>query len=166
MAISTIGADGLASSSVTRAKMGYAGAVLQVVQASYSTQVTNSSSTFATTGLSASITPTSSSNKILVLANVAVYYGSANNMYLGLRINRGGSFPWTNYFFNNVGAIVMLNNTYGINYLDSPATTSSTTYTIEFNCPSSASAYAYPTAQLLSAGNQSQSTITLLEVAA
>ena len=43
------------------------GSVLQVVQATYSTNVTTGGTTFIDTGLTATITPTSSSNKILVI---------------------------------------------------------------------------------------------------
>jgi hypothetical protein len=42
------------------------GKVLQVVTATYSTQATTSSTTFADSGLTASITPSSASNKVLV----------------------------------------------------------------------------------------------------
>ena len=46
-----------------------AGTVLQVVQGTTSTEVSSSSSTFADTGLSASITPSSASSKILILVS-------------------------------------------------------------------------------------------------
>jgi len=164
--------DMLASAAVTSAKVGSlgtsnlpAGSVLQVVQSSYATNVQITTSTYTSTGLTASITPSSASNKILVLANVNVYYGSQNNIIFGMRINRAGSYPWTNYYFNNVGSVVNLMNPYGINYLDSPSTTSSTTYTIEFNTTSGASIYSYPNAQYAPGGNQSQSTMTLMEIA-
>ena len=42
------------------------GSVLQVVQGSYSTQTTTTSTTYVTTNLSATITPTSASSKILI----------------------------------------------------------------------------------------------------
>ena len=48
--------------------------VLQVVTANYATQVTNNTSTYADTGLTASITPSATSSKVLV-------YVSQNNMY-------------------------------------------------------------------------------------
>jgi hypothetical protein len=81
MAISTIGTDGLASSAVTSAKLASgapsraqlpAGTVLQVVQ-TVKTDFWSTSSTSAVdiTGLSVSITPTSATSKILILANVS-----------------------------------------------------------------------------------------------
>ena len=47
-----------------------AGSVLQVVQATTSTEVSTTSTSYVSAGLSASITPTSSSNKILILVEI------------------------------------------------------------------------------------------------
>jgi hypothetical protein len=53
--------------------------VLQVVNATYSTSTTSSTTTYADTGLSASITPSNSSNKILILiSHVGLSKGSAS----------------------------------------------------------------------------------------
>jgi hypothetical protein len=112
-----------------------AGSVLQVVQGTYSTETTSSSSTFADTGLSASITPTSSSSKILVLVSIGGIGKGAVNTSLGLKLFRGatdlGLFTslagYTNTTTTNYSA------TASVNYLDSPATTSSTTYKVQFN---------------------------------
>ena len=45
------------------------GSVLQVVQAEYSSETSSTSGTYADTGLTATITPTTSSSKILVSVN-------------------------------------------------------------------------------------------------
>ena len=67
MPISTIPAAGLSSGVPTRAQLP-AGSVLQVVQTVKTSTFTTSSTSFTdVTGLSVSITPTSASNKILVL---------------------------------------------------------------------------------------------------
>jgi hypothetical protein len=50
------------------------GAVLQVVNATYSTYTSSSSSTFADTGLTASITPSATSSKILVIVSYKTFY--------------------------------------------------------------------------------------------
>lgn len=146
MAISTIGTDALASSSVTSAKLASgapsraqlpAGTVLQVVQVSSSTQVTNTSNTnWADVGLSASITPTSSTSKILVAFNV-----QCGNRTSGLgemfRIKRAGSVIFTQQQFSQVPDVSMASENNGIGgmsylgYLDSPATVSSIAYTGE-----------------------------------
>lgn len=164
MAISTIGTNALASSAVTRTKIGYAGAVLQVVQMTSSTQVSNSSSTFATTGLTQAITPSSSSSKILIMAYCPIRMGSSNGIYGGIRINKNsGTILMTDTMANNVSAIVDISYPITLVYLDSPATTSSTTYTIEFNTTGSASPYVYPTVNYT--GNPHLSTLTLMEIA-
>ena len=63
------------------------GSVLQVVQATKTDTATTSSGTYASL-LSANITPTSSSSKILVIANISIGgYGSTP----ALRLNRGGT---------------------------------------------------------------------------
>ena len=136
------------------------GSVLQVVSATYSTFTTSTSATYADTGLTASITPTSSSSKILVIVNqngvgktgnqqvsIRLFRGSTNIVQMGEDDGNTGTTT-TNYF----GSV-------STSYLDSPATTSSTTYKTQFRTPSGGSA-AY--VQLGSA----VSTITLLEIAA
>jgi len=104
--------------------------VLQVVQGSTSTQVavTSTGSTTAT-GLSVSITPLFSTSKILVFVSQNVFIqGSSQNagtIYLyrnGSQIGTTGSYPIWATNSSETGQI------YNISYLDSPATTSSTTY--------------------------------------
>lgn len=107
----------------------YTGAVLQVVQATTTTEVSTTSSSYVSTGFSASITPSSSSNKILILGSVIVRVPSNNGNYQhniyrnnttalapvafrGLIQCRGGNYDQTPAFM----------------YLDSPASTSSTSY--------------------------------------
>ena len=62
------------------------GSVLQVVNATYSTYTTTSSSTFADTGLTATITPTSATSKILVLLNVNGVAKETGNTGCALRL--------------------------------------------------------------------------------
>ena len=63
-----VDADMLASNSVTSGKLasGVGGKVLQVVHANYGTQTSTSANSYSNSGLTASITPSSSSSKILV----------------------------------------------------------------------------------------------------
>ena len=109
-----------------------AGGVLQVVNATYSTQVTTTSASFVTTGLTASITPSSSTNKILVIATMPFAINTANEN-TQLTIYRGG----TNISPNTaLSALQSGAATYGsacLTILDSPSTTSSTTYTVYGN---------------------------------
>ena len=69
LASDSVGSTQLASSSVTRPKLGYAGAILQVVNTYYATATSQSITGGAInniTGLEAVITPTSTSSKILI----------------------------------------------------------------------------------------------------
>ena len=138
------------------------GSVLQVVQGSFSTETTSSSSTFADTGLSASITPTSSTSKILVLVNHSVNHksaGSADNS-LSLRIVRGSTTisTFTDYL-GYTNSALLLNFSSSFSYLDSPATTSATTYKTQF-------ASTFNSNQVRICQNNTPATITLLEIAA
>lgn len=106
------------------------GKVLQVVNATTSTTVTSTTSTYADTNLTATITPSSTSSKILVIVHQVGLQKSSQDTYGLLRLVRGSTqilqfeaqFGNTNSTANNeIGAS-------GCNYLDSPATTSPTTY--------------------------------------
>ena len=160
MPLSKIDSDSLNSGVPTRAQMPV-GSVLQVVQGNLETTASTTSSTYASTGLSASITPTSASSKILVLTSA--WCRKRGSAYIGLRLYRGGSsivtfaagFLYTENSNVNDGVGAF-------NYLDSPATTSSTTYTLYFaNVPGSGTV----TMNSDGSGN-SYSTITLMEIAA
>jgi hypothetical protein len=138
-----------------------AGNVLQVVQAETSTETSNSSSTFADTGLSATITPTSTSSKILVLVNHstnAKSNASADNS-MSLRIVRGSTTISTFAQFlgyTNSTLLVYFSASYA--YLDSPSTTSATTYKTQF-------ASSFNSASVRVCSNNTPASITLLEIA-
>jgi hypothetical protein len=106
------------------------GTVLQVVYAQSTTQATSTTTTFATTNLSASITPQSTSSKILVLT-AQPFLASVAYTAIGMRLVRGATVVWstnsTNYFVTDTGTMS------NIFYLDSPSTISAATYTVEFN---------------------------------
>lgn len=108
----------------------------QIVQGTATTNTTTTSSTFVTTGLSATITPSSSSSKILVIAQPLIYTnGSATGPVL--TVYRGATnlgvgtytYPALGWAFANNSS---LGQSFPIIYLDSPATTSATTYTVYF----------------------------------
>ena len=86
MAISTIGSDGLASSSVTRPKIGYAGAVLQV-QSVYLTSATQLTSSGALHELSTSLriafTPASASSILYLRAYGSFVSPASNSLMYG-----------------------------------------------------------------------------------
>ena len=112
--------------------------VVQVVTVVKNDTFTMSSTTWTDiTGLSASITPTSASNRILILAHLMGSNGSAD--VGGIRFVRGSttigvpatagnrmlvSFVSSSYTGNNP-------NNYSMAFIDSPATTSATTYKLQ-----------------------------------
>jgi hypothetical protein len=90
----------------------------------YSTLTTSSSTTFIDTGLSASITLSSTSSKVLVLVAQSCFGGSyLENGAVSLNRNSTELFQWQDVAYP--GSIV---SAFTANYLDSPATTSSVTY--------------------------------------
>jgi len=111
------------------------GKVLQVVAAYTTTATVTTSSTFATTTLTANITPSSATSKVLVMHNLQEVYknsGDADNA-VKIRLMRGATALSTSS--NQTGwtqAANKLTVSQSASYLDSPATTSSTTYTVQF----------------------------------
>jgi hypothetical protein len=140
------------------------GKVLQVVNATYSTLVSNSTSTFATTNLTATITPTLASSKILVFVNQAGCRKSDEQTTnrLAIRLLRGATEIVAD-FAGNAGLNGQTYDNYvgscSVTYLDSPATTSATTYSTEFKNVVNA-------ARVSVQSNDSTSTITLMEIGA
>ena len=151
------------------------GSVLQVVSATMTdTLAYASANTYADiAGLTATITPTSTSSKIMVTCNVAII-NTNSNVYVALK--RGSTFVGTGPASGNRSQVSSSNayNTgsnalLGLNfeYLDSPSTTSATTYKVQSITDSSAATYVNRTPSDTNAvhGVRSQSTITLMEIA-
>lgn len=145
---------------VTKASMPV-GSVIQVVSATYSTAVTSSTSTYVDTGLTASITPTSATNKILVLVSQNGVSKVTNDTTCKIQLLRGASSINVFAFFAGRNSSTQINSVGSAStcYLDSPATTSATTYKTQF---ASSQGNASATVQEAS----ETSTITLLEVVA
>jgi hypothetical protein len=139
------------------------GSVLQVVQGTTATQVTSSSGTFVDTGLTATITPSSSSSKILVIVQ-QTGCGKINDVTLQLQLLRNATVLFE---FESVGgwtasATRNFIGTCGTTYLDSPATASAVTYKTQMSAFSSAASVF---TQYDVGSGSSTSTITLLEIA-
>jgi hypothetical protein len=115
------------------------GKVLQVVEGTSVTSVSTSSSTYVTTGLSASITPSATSSKVLVICNFTAQQDTSGNA-ARFTIIRGVTDidPATDGFAKlRVGAANLFGNV-PMTTLDTPSTTSSTTYTAHFKTGSGA----------------------------
>ena len=112
------------------------GHVVQVVTNTYSTETTTAAGSFTDTGITATITPTSTSSKILVLCNLCsagVLNSSgadANGFYKLLRGSTDlvQSLQRT-YDYGNSGSIIF--GQHLMSWLDSPSTTSATTYKLQ-----------------------------------
>jgi hypothetical protein len=120
------------------------GSVIQVVSSiktdvtSYSTNINAGYASYSSTGVSVSITPISTTSKILVLANLSVGVNSGSICVFALK--RDSSFPAlgnsaSGYYQvtqtgRGVGGNIHGMHHSGIMYLDSPSTTSSVTYTV------------------------------------
>jgi hypothetical protein len=135
-----------------------AGNVIQVVNATSTSTFSTTSTSFVTTGFSASITPTSSSSKILALLSANGFHGSSSaqvwvTLYRGAT-ELSGATNGLNGISNGAGGIIGVLN---FSYLDSPATTSSTTYTIYIRTSAGTGYFN---------SNNSLVTLQLLEIAA
>lgn len=146
-------------------RLNRAGNVLQVVQGTLGTQASTSSSTFADTGLTATITPTSASSKILVSVHHAGCYKTTGNTALQIKLLRNGSDI---FWLERLGGDTQSTGTSGFGtvstmYLDSPATTSALTYKTQYASSQNTALVAINT---LTASIAPTSTITLMEIAA
>lgn len=187
MAISTIGQNGLnAPLSLTSPNLGTpsainlsnatalakaalpTGSVLQVLQTATAATIQTSSTSFVTTGFAQSITPTSSTSKILININGGgAYMGAGSSVTMRVTIYRGGTDLSAGYGITNNG--MMRFSTpggswmlvpYSMMWLDSPATTSLTTYTVYFRNADTAGTVDF------SNTDRGVVTLTLMEIAA
>lgn len=106
------------------------GKVLQVVQAQDTSQTAITTTTYTDTGLSATITPSSTSSKILVMWNNQgkVNTGSSNNIIGFIQTLRGTTAIGGDAKFRHDGVVGETGYTLSYAYTDSPATTSAITY--------------------------------------
>jgi hypothetical protein len=139
------------------------GKVLQVVTGVTTTNSSNTTATLADTGLTASITPTSASNKILVM--VAQHYLSYRaNTAAGARIAllRDTTVIVGNTSYDIIQGYASTNENKGIHtivYMDSPATTSSITYKTQHRVESATNS-----AVIEISRNSHPSSIVLMEI--
>jgi hypothetical protein len=143
------------------------GKVLQVVSTSYTTEKTISSTSYTDTDLTLSITPTLATSKILVLVGQVIKHNNAASpsyVFVMGQLVRGSTVLLTD-FTNvlqaaqstaaNLGSSMYM----GYSYLDSPATTSSTTYKTQAK-------YSTNSTGVVVQYNGTPSTMTLMEIGA
>ena len=156
------GTNGLTFNNATTQNSG--GKVLQVVSSTNTTNSNNSTNTYADTGLTASITPLFSNSKILVIISAQIGtsgYSAGLNPVVNVQLVRGSTGIYyvssTSYNYASGSGGISINIPMAITYQDSPATTSSTTYKVQWKTASGNNA------SFNSDGGQS--TITLMEIA-
>lgn len=174
----TLGASGdtiSIPSGVTMTNSGTAsgfGKVLQVVTVHKADNFTTTSGTYVdVTGLSVSITPSSASNKILILGNMVFGVNGDNNVFAQLlrdsTVIASSTGNTNNSLFSvngNSTAFQYSGVSQGWAYLDSPSTTSSTTYKIQVKSGNGVVTAAVNT-RTLDNNLGGSSNITLMEIA-
>jgi|TARA_R100000455_G_C6216954_1_gene82659 hypothetical protein len=141
--ITGISAGGLPDGCVTADDLasGVGGKILQVVQATSDSKVSTTSSSYVDTPLSQAITPTATSNKILIRFKISASTNNGTNL-IGFQIVRGstaignGSQGSSRRFchsaFRGQYSDSHPHAVISGEFLDSPSTTSATTYKIQF----------------------------------
>jgi len=123
--------SGLTATGISAVQNLPAGSVLQVVSTTSNTQFSTTSSTNVSTGLTLNITPKFSTSKIFVMANAGVWAVSTNDQPIFTLVrnstNLGSSTRGFGQIYSAAGG---LQGQMAMQYLDSPATTSSTSYTV------------------------------------
>jgi len=111
------------------------GKVLQVVNASTQTQVNNTSGTYADTGLTANITPSATSSKVLVIINQVFAKSNADN-FVDCKVFRDstemGSVVGRSIAYTGDGGYLYPGVSFSYTVLDSPSSTSQVTYKVQF----------------------------------
>ena len=129
-------ADSAAATGIKWATPASGGKVLQVVQGTTTTSMSVTGTTFTDTNLTASITPSASTSKVLILTTQPLaIFASANRASAAIRLMRGATaiqttadFAMGTTYQNVTSNNSLLRYMQNYAYLDSPATTSSTTY--------------------------------------
>lgn len=134
------------------------GTILQIKNGTTTTQTTSASSTYVTSNLAATITPTSTTSKVLAQVSISLYNDTAGGE-IGLRLVRtiGGT---TTTLLTNAQAKTGASDVIYVPFmhLDSPASTSAITYTMHF-------ARAGGTGTVYTQVNSATSSITVMEIA-
>jgi hypothetical protein len=138
------------------------GSVLQVVSNTYSTATSTTSASFVTTNLAGSITPKFTTSKILVFITCNFQIGGTADNGAGILVSRNGTNIWIGnnasfYIYASTGGSLQSGFIATINYLDSPASTSSLTYTLQMQSRNSITTIAQYA--------NTPSIITLMEIA-
>lgn len=143
------------------------GSIIQTVQGVYSTESNTTSTSFVSTGITATITPQFANSTILVMASPMIYFdrvGSNDNIGATVIYRNGTQLgaSYTGYrTYDRGGSGIQAWSRPAINFLDTPASTSALTYTLYAKVLSSSSNCSW---NLTEAGATTYSQITLMEI--
>ncbi len=151
-----------------------AGSIVQIVQTVVSTHSFSTTSTSKTdiSGMSVAITPSSANNKVLISTNLN--YGGTHYSYYGFLLRGSTELAIPSSGYNPCSFAICSLTTSGSNwelhdrdfmYLDSPSTTSATTYKLQIQCQSGGTWYLNRTGRNGSTDCVCSSSITAMEVA-
>ena len=140
------------------------GKVLQVVNSLTTTEVSGTTS-YVDSGMTATITPTSASSKILVFASICVQCSraSSTNVSINLQLRRGtttiANYDTRNWIYIEFSSSYtpLIAEAKTLTFMDSPSTTSATTYTIRGQGPESTSSFTFQR-------NNGPSSLVLMEI--
>jgi hypothetical protein len=141
-------------------RLNRAGNVLQVVEGSTASETFTTSTSYQATNLSASITPSSASNKVLIIVSSTLYIASASYAVNGT-IFRGATDIAS---ANSAGVLFWGEGPTGwckcaTTFLDSPSSTSSLTYALHIKSTNAGTSAA-------ANRNNTRNSIILMEIAA
>jgi len=113
------------------------GKVIQIVNAHTGTQATSNSTDYADTGLTATITPSSTSNKILVLIDQSVGK-QGHDTWSQIRVYRdtteiGGAVAGRSIGYTGGSGNNYVGTGFSNSFLDTPSSTSALVYKTQFN---------------------------------
>ena len=144
------------------------GKILQVVTASTSTQSSTQSTSYSDNGVSLAITPSATSSKVLVLVNISFQsHANAYNAGGSIKLLRDSTeihtpmFPEVYGFFHGSSSNANMFDRYPIMVVDSPNTTSATTYKTQHRALNANTTFKSQTSE---SGYQGTSYITLMEI--
>jgi hypothetical protein len=160
-------ADSAEADGVKWATPAAGGKILQVVNASTTTSTNIATSTLTDTTITATITPTSATSKIIILITgvTETQRTATNNGYI-LSLVRGSTtietWDWAAYYnLTGVTSISNFGTSFAVDYVDSPASTSSLTYKLQ-----GATIFPANSGQTRFQPSSVKSTIILMEVGA
>jgi hypothetical protein len=136
---------------------------IQIVQGSTTSSVSVTTNTLTSSGLTATITPSNTANKILVTATFGCYCQTSAQMWFTIYRNSTNLATGASGFGWIYAGSTGMGSAQSVVYLDSPSTTSATTYTIYIaNSNIATGIFNNPTG--IGSPNTQQALITLQEI--